>query len=87
MSYNKHDQEAEVSRHNFVVRLPELFNEALETNWKFPEPEAEFTTEKEKTESCRGQQNGRRSDLTVSLAIADTSFAAQDSAVLEIGDR
>ena len=44
MSYNKHDQEAKVSRHNFVVRLPELFNEALETNWKFPEPEAEFTT-------------------------------------------
>ena len=48
MSCNKRDQEAKVSRQNFVARLSELFNEALETNWKFPEPEAEFTTEKEK---------------------------------------
>ena len=32
MSCNKRDQEAKVSRQNFVARLSELFNEALETS-------------------------------------------------------
>ena len=76
MSYNKHDQEAKVSRHNFVVRLPELFNEALETSWKFPESEAEFTTEKEKN-GILSRTTKRTAFWSVSVAIADTSFAAQ----------